>query len=230
MSARGALSWALGIAGMLCLTLGLALSGFECVALNDAVYLSLTDQLQVYDQVGVSREQTANALSDIRDYLSGERDGFNSRVEMFGQTQWMFNEREISHMRDVKRLFELERLIRRALLGAGAALLIIFLIICGEKSRRARVRGAAFFTLGVLALLCAAAAWMLTSDFSGVFLRFHEALFSNDLWLLDPRTDAMIRMLPQQFFEKIACWSLLAMGGCALIAPAAALIYGRKKL
>ena len=38
----------------------------------------------------------------------------------------------------------------------------------------------------------------------GLFRRFHGLLFTNDLWLLNPKTDLMIRMLPEQFFQAVA--------------------------
>ena len=38
------------------------------------------------------------------------------------------------------------------------------------------------------------------SDFNKYFLLFHEMFFSNDLWLLNPETDLLIRMLPEGFF------------------------------
>ena len=38
------------------------------------------------------------------------------------------------------------------------------------------------------------------SDFNKYFTLFHEIFFTNDLWLLDPRTDLLIRMLPEGFF------------------------------
>ena len=37
-------------------------------------------------------------------------------------------------------------------------------------------------------------------DFNAVFTLFHEIFFDNDLWIFDPATDYMIRMLPEGFF------------------------------
>lgn len=38
------------------------------------------------------------------------------------------------------------------------------------------------------------------SDFNKYFTLFHEIFFDNDLWILNPRTDLLIRMLPEGFF------------------------------
>ena len=37
-------------------------------------------------------------------------------------------------------------------------------------------------------------------DFSEAFVRFHEMAFSNDLWILDPRTDYLIMLYPEGFW------------------------------
>ncbi len=34
--------------------------------------------------------------------------------------------------------------------------------------------------------------------------KFHEVFFTNDLWIFDPRSDYMIRMLPEGFFADMA--------------------------
>ena len=54
-----------------------------------------------------------------------------------------------------------------------------------------------------LALLSSACVWA-AIDFDGLFRLFHSLLFNNDLWLLNPKTDLMIRMLPEAFFVALA--------------------------
>ena len=44
----------------------------------------------------------------------------------------------------------------------------------------------------------------IASDFSKYFIKFHELFFDNDLWVLNPETDIMIRMLPEDYFMKMA--------------------------
>ena len=68
-----------------------------------------------------------------------------------------------------------------------------------RRLKRAGLAGQVFW-LALLAFVAVCAA----VDFDGVFRRFHGLLFSNDLWLLNPETDLMIRMLPEQFFMSVA--------------------------
>ena len=40
--------------------------------------------------------------------------------------------------------------------------------------------------------------------FSALFSQFHFLSFSNDLWMLDPRTDRLIQLFPLGFFFDAA--------------------------
>lgn len=82
---------------------------------------------------------------------------------------------------------------------------------------KALIGGAALFLglAGLLALVCAL-------DFNRAFIAFHHLFFTNDLWLLDPATDLMIRLLPETFFAQVAGRAALL----ALLGPAGALVLG----
>ena len=41
-----------------------------------------------------------------------------------------------------------------------------------------------------------------SGGFETLFVQMHEAIFTNDLWLMDPATDILIRMMPQELFEQ----------------------------
>ena len=45
---------------------------------------------------------------------------------------------------------------------------------------------------------------LITTNFSRAFILFHKLFFTNDLWLLNPETAWMIRLLPESFFAGIA--------------------------
>ena len=40
-------------------------------------------------------------------------------------------------------------------------------------------------------------------NFNYFFIKFHEAVFSNDYWIFDPNIDPVINMLPQDIFFHI---------------------------
>jgi len=187
--------------GMLLLVPALLLLSFEWGALDRATHQRLYGELGSARAAGVD-EGTLSQIGDmLMDYLRGARDDLNMTATVNGAVQPVFNEREIRHMADVKGLFDLERRVKAMFAGLGLALLAAGLPGPGWAKRllRAGVVGQVFW----LALLAFAAAWA-SIDFDGLFRRFHAVLFTNDLWLLNPETDLMIRMLPQQFFVKLA--------------------------
>ena len=56
---------------------------------------------------------------------------------------------------------------------------------------------------GFVAALCILGV-LIATDFNKYFIIFHEIFFDNDLWILDPRTCLLIRMLPEGFFFDMA--------------------------
>ena len=53
----------------------------------------------------------------------------------------------------------------------------------------------------MLAFVLALLGWGI-ADFDGLFVRFHQLSFANHLWLLNPRTDMLIRLMPTSFFVQ----------------------------
>lgn len=83
------------------------------------------------------------------------------------------------------------------------------------KLRKDRMKP--FIAQGLVTIALAGAILLMTLvDFSSAFEKFHKIFFTNDLWILDPRTDVLIQMLPQIFFETMAkymagTWFALSM-------------------
>ncbi|MBR3929612.1 MAG: TIGR01906 family membrane protein [Clostridia bacterium] len=113
-----------------------------------------------------------------------------------GRAQYIENasERANLHMQDVKRIFDWTWKCGLALLVCAALLIV--------KGRGAS--GAVFMSLLPVFLALIVCALFVFSDFTKVFYRFHEIAFDNDLWLLSPREDLLIRCLPEEFFYRMA--------------------------
>ena len=71
---------------------------------------------------------------------------------------------------------------------------------------------------------------MFASDFNKYFFLFYEIFFDNDLWLLDPATDLMIRMLPEGFFfDMVIRIGSIFIGMLAILLILSMLILHRQK-
>ena len=121
----------------------------------------------------------------IPEYLMGKRD--NLQIPGFKN---FFNEREIKHMNDVKRIFIWVKII-------SVLSLITFLIFL-------KPNGLPLVLLYSLILIAIILFIFLFLPFNLSFTKFHEILFNNELWLLNPETDRLIVLLPERFFIDAA--------------------------
>ena len=69
--------------------------------------------------------------------------------------------------------------------------------------------------------------WAL-ADFNGLFVTFHKVAFRNDGWLLNPKTDLLIRLMPTAFFVRLGIRGLLRFAAVPAVMAAAVRI-GLKK-
>lgn len=126
-----------------------------------------------------------------------------------GEEILYFHDYEEAHMEDVRGLIRLDTTVMWIALAAAALLLGAGILL---RDSRAFARGI-LWGLGLLgAVLAAFLIWALV-DFEGLFVTFHQVAFTNDGWLLDPRTDLLIRLMPVNFFitlgTRILGWVLI---------------------
>jgi integral membrane protein (TIGR01906 family) len=154
---------------------------------------------------GIERDEYLSAASQIRDYFNNNEDDLDVRVVQRGVRTSIYNDREISHMRDVKGLV---RWVYRVqlLTGAYLAAFIVFGLV-SERRRslpplgRRLARGGAL-TIGLVIMVGLGA----LAGFDRLFYAFHLVSFSNDLWMLDPSQDNLIAMFPEGFFFDATMW------------------------
>lgn len=189
---------------LLFLFLGGALWGFEQIALNPAVYDRIQQRLDIYEYAGLEPAAQSRVNQVLAGYLRGELDSIDTQEEVFGVYQEVFNEDEKAHMIDVLQLFRLEQSLKTAFLLSGMTLMLALPFLARRNTLRIVLTGAGVL-VGILALTAGFCVVLWTTNgFDALFITFHHIFFSNDLWLMDPRTDAMIRMLPSDFFMQIA--------------------------
>ncbi|MBT9157634.1 MAG: hypothetical protein DDT36_00617 [Firmicutes bacterium] len=145
----------------------------------------------------------------LLDYLRGEVPSPNVVATVRGRNGPLYGEREVHHLKDVRVLMALAFLVRNlsiVLVLALSAMLIVIRQI--KEAARAYLYAAA----GILAVLLALVV-LVAVDFTHYFTVFHLIAFDNDLWLLDPATEYLIRMVPEPFFIAAARRiALLAVG------------------
>lgn len=167
------------------------LTATEIVSFNLGLYSKSFVEHNIEEVSGKSMEELDQIAEDLTLYLD---DKVSEEI-----LQPNFNEREILHMVDVKELFRLGKIIRN----------ISLVIIIGLGSyffvkRERKVGKFVFWGLFANYFLLILLGMMIYLDFSKYFTLFHHIFFSNDLWLLNPKTDLLIQILPEQFFMSMA--------------------------
>lgn len=110
-----------------------------------------------------------------------------------------FEERELSHMRDVRSVFG--GALRFQLLAA-IGLVVLALGLARTRLRAVVPRGllyGALATLGIAVLLVP----LILLGFDRFFTRFHEMLFEGDSWRFSD-TDTLIRVYPERFWVDVS--------------------------
>lgn len=137
------------------------------------------------------------AVADmITAYLAGQEETFQHTFARDGVEYLAFQPHEQQHMADCRALF---RLCRQVMWGTLAASVLLGALT--RRWARLPLTALGLVVIGGAALALAIAAAL---DFGAVFVRFHRLVFTNDLWLLNPRTDLLIRLMPTPFFVTYA--------------------------
>ncbi|NLJ40412.1 MAG: TIGR01906 family membrane protein [Clostridiales bacterium] len=202
----------------------LFLTALEWVAFDMNYYDKEYKSLGISASTGMSHGDLLMVTGELLDYIKDKRDDLDILAAVNGEERLVFNQREIDHMVDVKGLFTKGYKMRWLLLG-GFLLLGIILFITDKGA----LRGLCVSYLWALSALIAFAIILLILilvDFTAVWTVFHLIFFTNDLWLLDPATDILIRMVPEKFFFDTvmrvlglfgAILAALAVGAAAIL-------------
>jgi len=178
---------------------------------------------------GIADADLRQVGADIRGYINSSDEPMDIQTRIFGVEQDLFNSKEISHMKDVKKL------VRGVyVLAIASAVYLLAMTLVGFARQRGqftqflatRLAMGGGLTLSLLILFGTVAAF----GFDSLFVKFHELSFANDFWQLDPRTDYLVRIFPDNFWFDATLWvAVRAIIGALLILVAGTsyLVYQR---
>ncbi len=173
------------------------------------------DQYDAEARTGLPRAELDRGAAELRAYFRSDDELADITVtNTVGAAEPLLSEREILHLRDVKRLFDRTYDAGWGSLGAIVAIVAGTIIWRGRAAGRAlaaagRLAGAT--VTGVIVVLGIIA----VSGFDEAFRQFHLLFFTNDLWQLSSR-DRLIQMFPQDFFFESTLLIGAAIIGTAL--------------
>lgn len=188
------------VAGISIIVISL-ITAFETAMYSDyEFYRKEYRKYEVLSQLDMKMSDVMHVTVEMMEYLRGNREKLSVVTTVDGKKQDFFNEQDRLHMKDVKFLFDGGVWIRRWMVGIliGSVLLLVA-FKKHEKPLYALCRGYQI-SLGIFTAAMIGMGIWIAIDFNEVFTKFHEIFFTNDLWLFDPETDYMIRMLPEGLF------------------------------
>ena len=163
---------------------------YNCFNLN--FYKNFYSKGNLTANIGTTSDELINNTSNLLDYLNG-------KAEL--NTSW-FSEKDILHMKDVKILYSVSfyTMIFFIAIFIISTILIIFLYKNCTMFYITRTFNKTLLAFIVLIIVLAG---IISYNFNSFWIRFHQLLFSNDLWLLSPDESNLIKMVPEEFFISL---------------------------
>ncbi|MDG1839773.1 MAG: DUF1461 domain-containing protein [Dehalococcoidia bacterium] len=177
------------------------LSVTRFLVLMPSTYEQALIQGQAELVTGISLDQLSAVNREIRNYLLGFTDAplWINVVTNEGASLSIFNDREVNHMVDVRNLMQLFWKIHEGLfILILSSLTISFIAFRDDPLLKIAtdVRAASLTGIGLFVIL----ATLIFTGFDSAFYKFHELMFTNDLWILNESTDRLLQMYPRDFW------------------------------
>lgn len=182
----------------------LLLTDVQLVAYNREYYRNEYIKYSIPEHIGMSMDNLIDSTEKLLLYLEDERYDLDFRASFYEGEEEFFSQRDKQHMVDVKELFVKGLFIRNFSLIYILMFILFFFWRKPSKGwlRRLAGCGIAIAAAGIIPVIILII--LMSIDFYKYFTVFHEIFFANDLWLLDPVTDRLINIFPQDFFTDMA--------------------------
>ncbi len=188
------------------LAIALVISAFigsiEYLCFNEKFYIHEYAKLNIEESTAMDHEDLLKATDVLLEYIKGERDDMVVYGEVDGKYQEIFNDKEKAHMVDVRSLYTNVNDVLYIAVAVFIVSLVYLLITKTKGLFKLLYQSYKNVLIGFLAVLIAIAL-MCFVDFNRFWNQFHKLFFTNDLWLLDPSKDIMIKMVPEDFFYDL---------------------------
>ena len=142
--------------------------------------------------INTTDDELINNTTNLLEYLT-------NKAEL--NTTW-FSEKDILHMKDVRILYNVS--FNLMIFFIIIFILSTILIALVYKNYTMFYITKTFNkTLLAFIILIIVLAGIISYNFTSFWIKFHQLLFTNDLWLLSPEESNLIKMVPEQFFISL---------------------------
>ena len=196
---------------------------------SPSLYNNGFEKYSISRSTGITNADLRQVGADIRSYINSSDEPMDIQTSIFGVEQDLFNPKEIAHMRDVKNLVRGVYILALVSVIYLSTMTLFGFIKQGRLftlaiAKRLAIGGG--LTMAMLILFSAVAAM----GFDSLFIKFHEISFAKDFWRLNPRTDYLVRIFPDNFWFDATVWvAMRAIVGALIITASSGsyLVYNR---
>ena len=200
----------------LCIAFNSLVLPFMFLAFNENYYIRSFTELGVHEEIGISENALGQVTSALIQYIWDGSGNIQLKEVVWDEEVVFYNEKEQIHLEDIRKLISLAKVI---ILSVNVLLVLCILYRLKRKDRNLKIEISKILytasTLIFASLLGLVGLYF--TDFDWAFRKFHEIFFSNDLWLLDPKTDRLIQLMPLDFFINFTALWLIVVGICLVI-------------
>lgn len=168
----------------------LAIIFYNCFNLN--FYKNFYQKENLAPKIGTTYDELIQNTTNLLDYL-------NHKTML--NLDWYTN-KDILHMQDVRTLYSLSYKTMIFFIVVFTISTILLIILCKKRTifyitnTFNKVLLAFIIVIGILSCI-------ISYNFTSFWIKFHQLLFSNDLWLLSPDESNLIQMVPEEFFISL---------------------------
>lgn len=168
----------------------LAIIFYNCFNLN--FYKNFYQKENLAPKIGTTYEELIKNTTNLLDYL-------NHKAIL--NLDW-YTDKDILHMQDVRTLYSLSYKTMIFFIVVFTISTILLIILCKKRTifyitnTFNKVLLAFIIVIGILSCI-------ISYNFTSFWIKFHQLLFSNDLWLLSPDESNLIQMVPEEFFISL---------------------------
>ena len=168
----------------------LAIIFYNCFNLN--FYKNFYQKENLAPKIGTTYEELIKNTTNLLDYL-------NHKTIL--NLDW-YTDKDILHMQDGRTLYRLSYKTMIFFIVVFTISTILLIILCKKrtifyiKNTFNKVLLAFIIVIGILSCI-------ISYNFTSFWIKFHQLLFSNDLWLLSPDESNLIQMVPEEFFISL---------------------------
>ena len=168
----------------------LAIIFYNCFNLN--FYKNFYQKENLAPKIGTTYEELIKNTTNLLDYL-------NHKAIL--NLDW-YTDKDILHMQDVRTLYSLSYKTMIFFIVVFTISTILLIILCKKRTifyitnTFNKVLLAFIIVIGILTCI-------ISYNFTSFWIKFHQLLFSNDLWLLSPDESNLIQMVPEEFFISL---------------------------